>query len=588
MKRVLILIVCFFISLIIAIKSFAETPVSGNITIDTNWTLSESPYIVTGSIQVYPGATLTIEPGVIVRFNTSTGLTIGGQLIAIGNESNKILFTSNQQNPQKGDWKYIYFTDSSTDALVNEELNYVSGNIIKYCVIEYAETGITCGQCTPYISNNIIRNNSNGGIYYYCAGDDAHGTLSNSGVISDNIIMNNSARYQGAGIYCNFASGKGSPCQMHIISNQIIANNAQEEGGGIYCAGANMNIDNNIITCNSATISGGGIRCAVSGGSSSAKNNIITNNSASQGGAISVSSNGFLRLSYCQISGNYSAEKGVISSNITLSYSNIYDNTSPYVIYNDYSSDVGAPNNWWGTTDVSIIQEEIFDYWDDLTRGEVLFDPISTQPNPLNIPDPGTICENPSTSTTLTTIQPTTSSSTSLEPTSSTTIEILITTTSIISTTSIFNTTTTTTAGGGNGGGGGGGGNPTSSTTTIQPTTSTSFALPTTSTSIVVSTSTTSVAQATTSIQPITTTTAPATLCPVEAIYGSDSEETKLLRVYRDKVLSKSASGRQMIKTYYELSPAVVEVLQNNDTARANTRQILDNLLPAIRKKVKQ
>jgi hypothetical protein len=41
-----------------------------------------------------------------------------------------------------------------------------------------------------------------------------------------------------------------------------------------------------------------------------------------------------------------------------------------------------------------------------------------------------------------------------------------------------------------------------------------------------------------------------------------------------------------MIKTYYELSPAVAEVLQKNDTAKANARRVLDSLMPAIKEKV--
>jgi hypothetical protein len=84
------------------------------------------------------------------------------------------------------------------------------------------------------------------------------------------------------------------------------------------------------------------------------------------------------------------------------------------------------------------------------------------------------------------------------------------------------------------------------------------------------------------------TTTIPAHQCPAETIYGNNSEETELLREYRDKVLSKSATGRQMIKTYYELSPAVAEVLQQNETAKSNARRVLDSLMPAIREKVKQ
>jgi len=98
---------------------------------------------------------------------------------------------------------------------------------------------------------------------------------------------------------------------------------------------------------------------------------------------------------------------------------------------------------------------------------------------------------------------------------------------------------------------------------------------------------TTSTTSSTTTVEPTTTTTVPANQCAAETIYGRDSEETELLREYRDKVLSKSAKGRQMIKTYYELSPAVVEVLQKNDAARASARRILDSLMPAIREKVK-
>jgi hypothetical protein len=85
-----------------------------------------------------------------------------------------------------------------------------------------------------------------------------------------------------------------------------------------------------------------------------------------------------------------------------------------------------------------------------------------------------------------------------------------------------------------------------------------------------------------------TTTTVPANPCAAVAVYGRDSEETEVLREYRYKVLSKSATGRQMIKTYYELSPNVAEVLQKNDAARANARRVLDSLMPAIREKVNQ
>jgi hypothetical protein len=51
------------------------------------------------------------------------------------------------------------------------------------------------------------------------------------------------------------------------------------------------------------------------------------------------------------------------------------------------------------------------------------------------------------------------------------------------------------------------------------------------------------------------------TPCPAEIVYGEHSEETELLRSIRDNVLSKSQEGRELIKRYYQWSPAIVEAL---------------------------
>jgi hypothetical protein len=51
---------------------YAQTSVSGGIYQNTNWTLAGSPYIVTESIVVFPGKTLTIEPGVEIQINNQT------------------------------------------------------------------------------------------------------------------------------------------------------------------------------------------------------------------------------------------------------------------------------------------------------------------------------------------------------------------------------------------------------------------------------------------------------------------------------------------------------------------------------------
>ena len=115
----------------------AQTDVSGFISTNTTWNLAGSPYIVIGNTLVSQGFTLTIEPGVIVKFNTDKALQIDGELIAIGTAQNRITFTSNKVSPAAGDWAKIHFSDASVDAVFDTTGNYVAGSIMKFCDILY-------------------------------------------------------------------------------------------------------------------------------------------------------------------------------------------------------------------------------------------------------------------------------------------------------------------------------------------------------------------------------------------------------------------------------------------------------------------
>lgn len=88
----------------------ATVTISTSITNNTTWTAGNT-YLLQGQIYVKNGATLTIEPGTVVlgdKASVGSGLFItqGSKLVAVGTESQPIVFTSNQAAGARaaGDW----------------------------------------------------------------------------------------------------------------------------------------------------------------------------------------------------------------------------------------------------------------------------------------------------------------------------------------------------------------------------------------------------------------------------------------------------------------------------------------------------
>ena len=101
MKTWMSLAVAAVVYFCVASAASAQTNQNGLIVSNRTWTAAGSPYIVTGSIVIGNNATLTIQPGVEVRFNSGFGITVGSQafgagtLKAQGTAGSKILFRSN-------------------------------------------------------------------------------------------------------------------------------------------------------------------------------------------------------------------------------------------------------------------------------------------------------------------------------------------------------------------------------------------------------------------------------------------------------------------------------------------------------------
>lgn len=176
---------------------------SGNITSNETWSASDNPHIVTGSIHVYSGATLTIEKGCEVKFNSTTALYVGyfsaGTLIAEGTADHPITFTSNASTPAPGDWKGIVFFNSTDDG----------ATLMDHCIVEYGgqdsyNSNINCNNASPVIQKCIVRHSDGHGIYVrqgdpriLCStiADNTHGVYVDSGnpFMADCSITGNTA-----------------------------------------------------------------------------------------------------------------------------------------------------------------------------------------------------------------------------------------------------------------------------------------------------------------------------------------------------------------------------------------------------------
>jgi len=112
----------------------------------------------------------------------------------------------------------------------------------------------------------------------------------------------------------------------------------------------------------------------------------------------------------------------------------------------------------------------------------------------------------------------------------------------------------------------------------------------TTTTTIQGGTTTTTIQCGTTTTTSVstTTTTQKQGPCPTKEIYGENSEETDLLRKYRDTVLSKTLEGQKIIKTYYKFSPTVTKLLEHRPQLKSRAKAFIDSMLPGIRKKVEE
>ena len=151
-----------------------STPVCEQISADTTWTVAGSPYVVCGTFQatILPGATLTIEPGVRVEFDSNGKLNVEGGLNAIGSPTQPITFTGSTPTP--GLWGGIVVNQYSTQPAV-ANLDWIILEYAGYASGSGAQLFIDNGVVT--MTNSIVKD---GGGYGVFVNNDLHPYITNT------------------------------------------------------------------------------------------------------------------------------------------------------------------------------------------------------------------------------------------------------------------------------------------------------------------------------------------------------------------------------------------------------------------------
>jgi hypothetical protein len=316
----------------------APTDVGGELTSDETWTVSGSPYIVNTNLLVQSGVTLTIEPGVEIRFE-ETFLQVDGELDTRGTADSKITFRAGTVTNQ---WGGIRFTNTSVD--YNEST--ADGSVISHAIIRdathYNGSAIKADNASPLVENNDITNFDNYGIYMTCQ----------QGIIRNNVIHD-------GGIWALYVSG-----------NALVDNNE------VYNIGYSQNT---VVTVqNGATFTNNHIHDNVGLWSFSAgSNTTVENNNFHDTGrtCMKIGAVDNIIIRYNTFYGYSTTVEIQGTINGTVSQNNFLGTPSNHVaLGGDY--DINVSNNWWGTTDANKISTMLHDYYDDFRLGIVTFSPI--------------------------------------------------------------------------------------------------------------------------------------------------------------------------------------------------------------------
>ena len=383
--------------------------ISGEYAYDLHLNIVGHPYYVTDDITVNQGVTMTVDPGVVVKFEDdyyTPDLYIMGRLVANGTPFEPIVFTSYRDDarggdsnadgstsPQAQDWGGIYLTKDSSGLSPSELRHviityagedtkgvaypiYVTGNavptvenvMVDNCRIN--AVGLVTGTYSSDLHLNVV------GIPYYVDSDITVNAGVSMTLDAGTTIKFQDDYYTPDLIIDGTLMAKGTPAKRVVFTSYKddayggdsnadgMTSPAPEDWGGIVFG--STSVGSSIIN---ARISYGGE------GTKGAGCGVVANSSSPLLESVEFLDNAHGLCIYG--SGSPDVGGGMLGSAGGNSFIGHAPGKGSWAVYNDSSETVNAHNNWWGTAQSALIDQIIWDQKDDPTVGLVLYDTYS-------------------------------------------------------------------------------------------------------------------------------------------------------------------------------------------------------------------
>ena len=325
------------------------------ITEDSSW---HGEVLVTGVVTVAPQATLTIEPGTVVRFagggapsppGSGGGLLVQGRLVANGTTSGPIVLTSLFAEPMRGDWQGIVLLGSGKK------------NILEECTLEGAEIGIDASYSTLTLKNTRIVRCGTGMRLQDTVFSSDGGSVVNCELGID--LLDSEAE---------LIDGNFSGNSRGVISDR----------SSLYLAGGSFT-RNNVVALKAdhsrVTISGGNFSNNGSGLLLGSSRGSVSRNTFAGNADCGIA----LADSRVRVQGNSITKNGKAGLRVAdgqgLAWGNSFIGNGGYDLVNDGREEFRAMANWWGVSAEAGIERRILDRQTDGQRGRVIYYPPLTE-----------------------------------------------------------------------------------------------------------------------------------------------------------------------------------------------------------------